>query len=49
MDAARILEPIFRTNPDHPGVAHYLIHAYDDSGERALKPRRRAVVDVQLN
>ena len=35
MQAARILEPIFRTHPDHPGAAHYLIHAYDDSGERA--------------
>jgi hypothetical protein len=35
MQAARILEPIFKTHPDHPGAAHYLIHAYDDSGERA--------------
>jgi tetratricopeptide (TPR) repeat protein len=28
-EAARILEPLFRRHPDHPGLAHYLIHAYD--------------------
>jgi len=28
-EAAAILEPLFATEPDHPGVAHYLIHAYD--------------------
>jgi len=28
--AAAILEPIFATHPDHPGVPHYLIHAYDN-------------------
>jgi len=27
--AAAILEPIFAAQPDHPGVAHYLIHSYD--------------------
>jgi hypothetical protein len=27
--AARTLEPIFGKQPDHPGVAHYLIHSYD--------------------
>ncbi len=27
--AAAILEPLFRKNPEHPGLAHYLIHAYD--------------------
>jgi tetratricopeptide (TPR) repeat protein len=27
--AAAILEKLFATVPDHPGVAHYLIHAYD--------------------
>jgi hypothetical protein len=26
---AAILEPIFRRQPRHPGVAHYLIHLYD--------------------
>jgi hypothetical protein len=29
--AADILEPIFLQQPDHPGVAHYLIHAYDSA------------------
>ncbi len=27
--AGAILEPQFRTQPDHPGIAHYLIHSYD--------------------
>jgi hypothetical protein len=27
--AAAILEPLFVKYPDHPGVAHYLIHSYD--------------------
>jgi hypothetical protein len=27
--AAAILENLFATEPDHPGVAHYLIHSYD--------------------
>ena len=27
--ATDILEPMFLKHPDHPGVAHYLIHAYD--------------------
>jgi hypothetical protein len=27
--AAVILEKLFAAEPDHPGVAHYLIHAYD--------------------
>jgi tetratricopeptide (TPR) repeat protein len=27
--AAKILEPIFVAQPEHPGVAHYLIHSYD--------------------
>src|ERR1017187_8067237 len=34
--AAEILEPIFRQQPQHPGVAHYLIHAYDSA---ELAPR----------
>jgi tetratricopeptide (TPR) repeat protein len=27
--AAQILEPLFAKMPDHPGLAHYLIHSYD--------------------
>jgi hypothetical protein len=34
--AAAILEPVFRSQPDHPGAAHYLIHAYDSA---ELAPR----------
>jgi hypothetical protein len=29
LKAAAILEPIFKAQPRHPGVAHYLIHSYD--------------------
>lgn len=29
LKAAAILEPIFKEQPEHPGVAHYLIHSYD--------------------
>jgi tetratricopeptide (TPR) repeat protein len=29
--AAAILEPLYRANPDHPGIPHYLIHAYDNA------------------
>ena len=29
LNAAAILEPIFKEQPQHPGVAHYLIHSYD--------------------
>jgi tetratricopeptide (TPR) repeat protein len=34
--AAAILEPIYRLQPQHPGLAHYLIHAYDSA---ELSPR----------
>ena len=27
--AGALLQPIFRAQPDHPGVAHYIIHAFD--------------------
>jgi hypothetical protein len=29
LKAAAILEKVLSTQPDHPGVAHYLIHSYD--------------------
>lgn len=35
-EAAAILEPIWMRQPEHPGVMHYLIHAYDVP---ALAPR----------
>ncbi len=28
-EAAAVLEKLFAVEPDHPGVAHYLIHSYD--------------------
>jgi hypothetical protein len=34
--AADILEPLYRKYPQHPGLAHYLIHAYDSA---ELAPR----------
>ena len=30
MRAAALLEEVFAAHPHHPGVLHYLIHAYDD-------------------
>lgn len=35
-EAAALADRVFRANPDHPGAAHYLIHAYD---EPELAPR----------
>lgn len=29
LHAAAIMEPLFEEMPEHPGLAHYLIHAYD--------------------
>ena len=29
-EAAALLEPMFREFPNHPGIPHYLIHAYDN-------------------
>src|SRR6185295_2254011 len=29
LKGAALLEPIFKRQPQHPGVAHYLIHLYD--------------------
>jgi len=36
LKAGAILERLFARYPDHPGLAHYIIHAYD---EPALAPR----------
>lgn len=30
-EAATVLEPLYRAYPQHPGIAHYLIHAYDNA------------------
>ena len=29
LKGAGILEPLFKRMPTHPGLAHYIIHAYD--------------------
>ncbi|PTR27302.1 hypothetical protein C8J98_10981 [Luteibacter sp. OK325] len=41
--AIDILEPLFRRNPDHPGIAHYLIHACDSAelAQRGLPAARK--------
>lgn len=41
--AAALLEPLYRAFPDHPGIAHYLIHAYDN---QELAPRGLAAAKV---
>jgi len=43
LKAAVILEKVEAVQPDHPGVAHYLIHAYDfqSLAERALPAANR--------
>jgi tetratricopeptide (TPR) repeat protein len=40
--AAGILENLWKKNPNHPGVAHYLIHSYDypELAERGLPAAR---------
>jgi tetratricopeptide (TPR) repeat protein len=42
LKAATILEPLFKKYPNHPGVAHYLIHTYDyaELAERGLPAAR---------
>jgi tetratricopeptide (TPR) repeat protein len=43
MEAVAIAQDVFERNPDHPGAAHYLIHAADtpDHAILALKAARR--------
>jgi tetratricopeptide (TPR) repeat protein len=43
LKAAEILERIFAEQPNHPGVAHYLIHSYDypPIAQRGLSAARR--------
>ena len=43
LKAAAILEVQFKKNPDHPGVAHYLIHSYDypSIAEKGMDAARR--------
>ena len=34
--AAAIADTVFRASPNHPGAAHYIIHAYDDPAHAGL-------------
>jgi tetratricopeptide (TPR) repeat protein len=43
LHAAQVMEPLFFERPDHPGLAHYIIHAYDAPpiADRGLDAARR--------
>jgi len=43
LKAAQLLEPLLTAYPDHPGVAHFLIHSYDfpPLAEKGLEAARR--------
>ena len=43
LKSAAILEKLFEQNPQHPGVTHYLIHAYDFAplAEKGVASARR--------
>jgi hypothetical protein len=44
--AATLLEPLFEKQPDHPGLAHYIIHTFDSPklAEHGLSAARRYAV-----
>ena len=51
LKAARILDPLFKSYPNHPGVAHYLIHSYDfqpiaDKGLESAKHYAKVAPDA---
>jgi len=41
--AGKILESLFASNPNHPGIAHYIIHNYDNPvlAQKGLETARR--------
>ena len=43
LQAVAILEPLYMKHPDHPGIAHYIIHSYDVPAlaSRALDAAKR--------
>jgi hypothetical protein len=43
LEGGALLEALFAKHPDHPGLAHYIIHAYDvpPLADRALEAARR--------
>ncbi|MBT7528240.1 MAG: hypothetical protein HN660_02005 [Flavobacteriaceae bacterium] len=44
--SGKILEKLFKTNPNHPGIAHYIIHNYDspELAHLALNTARKYAV-----
>jgi tetratricopeptide (TPR) repeat protein len=47
LKAAEILEPLYKRNQNHPGLAHYIIHAYDVPALAAKAlPAARAYADI---
>jgi tetratricopeptide (TPR) repeat protein len=46
LQAAQILEPLWKKYPDHPGLPHYIIHAYDHPplAPKALDAARKYAV-----
>jgi hypothetical protein len=51
LKAAALLEPLFKSQPRHPGVAHYLIHSYDyppiaEKGLAAAKRYSKVAADA---
>jgi hypothetical protein len=36
MQAAAVAQEVFRREPDHPGAAHYILHAFDDPDHAIL-------------
>ena len=45
MKAAAMLEEVFPAHQNHPGVVHYLIHAYDDPAHAPLGMRAARLYD----
>jgi tetratricopeptide (TPR) repeat protein len=45
MKAAAMLEEVFPTHQHHPGVVHYMIHAYDDPAHAPLGIRAARLYD----
>ncbi len=47
LQAAEMLEPMYKQMPKHPGIAHYIIHTYDVPAlaQKAL-PAARAYADI---
>jgi Tfp pilus assembly protein PilF len=43
LESAKILEALYTRNPQHPGITHYLIHAYDFApfAEKGIPSARR--------